>query len=106
MGSLLFDPRSGRCLIGLLGRSFGFLPYPKFTPLNCFDAGSAGVGDLAFFDLPPGDCRGDVEINSLGGCFLPRKRFVLVLLELVASGRQPAWRVVLFCAGVGGLTLA
>ena len=54
----------------------------------------------------PGDCRGDVEINSLGGCFLPRKRFVLVLLELVASGRQPAWRVVLFCAGVGGLTLA
>ena len=29
-------------------------------------------------------------------------RFVLLLV----SWRQPAWRVVLFCAGVGGLTLA
>ena len=52
MGSLLFDPRSGRCLIGLLGRSFGFLPYSEFTfLLDCFDAGSAGVGDLACFNL-------------------------------------------------------
>jgi len=25
---------------------------------------------------------------------------------VLASGRQPAWRVVLFCAGVGGLNLA
>ena len=50
MGSLLFDPRSGRCLIGLLGRSFGFLPYSEFTfLLDCFDAASAGVGDLACF---------------------------------------------------------
>ena len=44
--------------------------------------------------------------SIFGRVFLPRKRFVLVLLELVASGRQPAWRVVLFFAGVGGLTLA
>ena len=53
MGSFLFDPRSGCCLIGLLGRSFGFLPYQMFTflPLDCFDAGSAGVGDLACFNL-------------------------------------------------------
>ena len=27
-------------------------------------------------------------------------------LVLLVSWRQPAWRVVLFCAGVGGLTLA
>ena len=52
LGSLLFDPRSGRCLIGLLGRSFGFLPYSELTfLLDCFDAGSAGVGDLAGFNL-------------------------------------------------------
>jgi len=25
---------------------------------------------------------------------------------VLVSWRQPAWRVVLFCAGVGGLTLA
>ena len=30
----------------------------------------------------------------------------LVALVLLVSWRQPAWRVVLFCAGVGGLTLA
>tara|TARA_B100000405_G_scaffold178318_1_gene124596 strand:- start:426 stop:539 length:114 start_codon:yes stop_codon:yes gene_type:complete len=29
-----------------------------------------------------------------------------VLLELVLSSRQPAWRVVVFCAGVVGLHLA
>ncbi|MEK9631019.1 MAG: hypothetical protein VW076_04025, partial [Synechococcus sp.] len=39
-------------LIGFLGRSLGCLPNPIFTfPLGCFDAGSAGVGDLACFDL-------------------------------------------------------
>ena len=30
----------------------------------------------------------------------------LVAFVLLVSWRQPAWRVVLFCAGVGGLTLA
>ena len=30
----------------------------------------------------------------------------LVAFVLLVSCRQPAWRVVLFCAGVGGLTLA
>ena len=30
----------------------------------------------------------------------------LVVFVLLVSWRQPAWRVVLFCAGVGGLTLA
>jgi len=52
LGSLLLDPRSGRFLIGFLGRSFGYLPNPIFTfPLGCFDAGFAGVGDLACFNL-------------------------------------------------------
>lgn len=30
----------------------------------------------------------------------------LVAFLLLVSWRQPAWRVVLFCAAVGGLTLA
>ena len=30
----------------------------------------------------------------------------LVAFVLLVSWRQPAWQVVLFCAGVGGLTLA
>ena len=30
----------------------------------------------------------------------------LVAFVLLVSWRQPAWRAVLFCAGVGGLTLA
>ena len=30
----------------------------------------------------------------------------LVAFVLLVSWRQPSWRVVLFCAGVGGLTLA
>ena len=30
----------------------------------------------------------------------------LVTFVLLVGWRQPAWRVVLFCAGVGGLTLA
>ena len=50
MGSLLFDSRSGRFLIGFLGRDFGFLLIQSsLFPLGCFDAGSAGVGDLACF---------------------------------------------------------
>lgn len=49
MGSLLFDSRSGRFLIGFLGSSFGYLPNPIFTfPLGCFDAGPAGVSSLVF----------------------------------------------------------
>ena len=31
---------------------------------------------------------------------------VLVAFLLLVGWRQPAWRVVLFCAAVGGLTLA
>jgi hypothetical protein len=52
LGSFLFDPRSGRCLIGLLGRDFGFLliQFLLFL-LNYFDAGFAGVSDLACFNL-------------------------------------------------------
>ena len=52
MGSRLFDPRSGRFLIEFLGKAFVFCPnqYSLFS-LGCFDAGSAGVGDLAGFNL-------------------------------------------------------
>ena len=50
MGSLLFDSRSGRFLIGFLGRDFGFLliQFLLFL-LNYFVDGFAGVGDLACF---------------------------------------------------------
>ena len=37
---------------------------------------------------------------------LRRWVFVNLAFVLLVSWRQPAWRVVMFCAGVGGLTLA
>ena len=41
-----------------------------------------------------------------GGAEFSLALVALVAFVLLVGWRQPAWRVVLFCAGVGGLTLA
>ena len=43
--------------------------------------------------------------SSFAACVAEFSLALVTFLRLV-GWRQPAWRVVLFCAGVGGLTLA
>ena len=62
----------------------------------------------------PGLTRDELS-RSWRPCFTPTGKresggvefsLALVAFELLVSWRQPAWRVVLCCAGVGGLPLA
>ena len=78
----------------------GLLPFwsdlghlaPMRRALLGIKASVVGILLAALFQL---DIRGGAEFS-----------LALVAFVLLVSWRQPAWRVVLFCAAVGGLTLA